>query len=316
MLNESRMTHAVVGGCVRHRPKTKRSGQALIEFAFLLALLVIIIGATLSFGLFFFQANTLQQAVDVAAQEISRMPFSPTAQLGLGNLDAADTTVMYDASFQSQIYDEQYLVIHQGEWDASTPFNGDFQAYVDTLPLLNRLLATVMVRDDSLAIGAIRYPGAVVTNSITSEETVLVPLIGYNTDGSETLIQWVAPVEEIRPGGGQGPFSLAATNTAASFVPGMVALRINYPAQSTTLVNRTGSRGQVIVEADDASLGDGDTGSNYSLVVAAESGAADTTIHSGRYGLGRQAALFVASGIRPYRTVMSVQAIYRREVFQ
>jgi hypothetical protein len=51
-------------------------------------------------------------------------------------------------------------------------------------------------------------------------------------------------------------------------------------------------------------------------VVAAESGAADTTIHSGRYGLGRQAALFVASGIRPYRTVMSVQAIYRREVFQ
>ena len=123
MLNERRMTHAVVGGCVRHRPKTKRSGQALIEFAFLLALLVIIIGATLSFGLFFFQATTLQQAVDVAAQEISRMPFSPTAQLGLGNLDAADTTVMYDASFQSQIYDEQYLVIHQGEWDASTPFN-------------------------------------------------------------------------------------------------------------------------------------------------------------------------------------------------
>ena len=94
MLNESRMTHAVVGGCGRHRPKTKRSGQALIEFAFLLALLVIIIGATLSFGMFFFQANTLQQAVDVAAQEISRMPFSPTAQLGLGNLDAADTTCL------------------------------------------------------------------------------------------------------------------------------------------------------------------------------------------------------------------------------
>ena len=96
----------------------------------------------------------------------------------------------------------------------------------------------------------------------------------------------------------------------------MVALRINYPAQSTTLVNRTGSRGQEIIEADDSSLSDGDTGSNYSLAVSAESGAADTTIHSGRYGLGRQAALLIGTGVRPYRKVMSVQAIYRREVFQ
>ena len=316
MLNKTRMKPPAVDGHFRTSQKPKRSGQALIEFAFLLALLIIIFGATLSFGLFFFQANTLQQAVDVAAQEIARMPFSPTAQLGLGDLEAPNTTVMYDTSFKSQVYDEQYLVIHQGEWDNSTSFNGDFQAYVDTLPLLNRLLATVMVRDDSLATGAIRYPGAVVTNSLTGEETVLVPLIDYNVDGSETLIQWVAPVEEIRPGGGQGPFSLTATNAAASFIPGMVALRINYPAQSTTLVNRTGSRGQVIVEADDSSLTDGDTGSNYSLSVAAESGVTNTTIHSGRYGLGRQAALFVESGIRPYRTVMSVQAIYRREVFQ
>ena len=293
-----------------------RFGSALVEFAFLLPLLTVIIGATLSFGMFFYQANSLQQAVDVAAQEISRMPFAPTAQLGLGDLDAANTTVMYDATFQTQIYNEQYLVIHDSEWDTSTSFNGDFQAYVDTLPLLNRMLATVMVRDNSYGSGVTRYPGAVVTNSITSEESVLIPIIGYNAAGTETLVEWVAPVEEIRPGGGQGPFSVTATNSAASFVPGMVALRINYPAQSTTLVNRTGSRGQVIIEADDSSLTDGDTGSNYSLAVAAESGTADTTIHSGRYGLGRQAALFVETGIRPYRKVMSVQAIYRREVFQ
>lgn len=293
-----------------------RFGSALVEFAFLLPLLTVIIGATLSFGMFFYQANSLQQAVDVAAQEISRMPFAPTAQLGLGDLDAANTTVMYDATFQTQIYNEQYLVIHDSEWDTSTSFNGDFQAYVDTLPLLNRMLATVMVRDNSYGSGVTRYPGAVVTNSITSEESVLIPIIGYNAAGTETLVEWVAPVEEIRPGGGDGPFSVTATNSAASFVPGMVALRINYPAQSTTLVNRTGSRGQVIIEADDSSLTDGDTGSNYSLAVAAESGTADTTIHSGRYGLGRQAALFVETGIRPYRKVMSVQAIYRREVFQ
>ena len=299
-----------------NRPE-RRSGQALVEFAFLLPLLVIIIGATLSFGLFFFQANTLQQAVDVAAQEISRMPFPPTAELGLGNLDAPSTAVMFDSNFQSQIYDEQFLVIHDAEWGPGTAFNGDFQAYLDTLPLLNRLLSTVMVRDTSFAAGVTRFPGAIVTNSITGEETVLVPLVVYDqTDATETIVQWVAPVEEIRPGGGQGPFSLTATNNAASFVPGMVALRINYPASSATLVNRTGERGENITRADDSSISNENTGSNYSLAVSAESGPADTTIHSGRYGLGRQAVLFEANGIRPYRTVMSVQAIYRREVFQ
>ena len=145
----------------------------------------------------------------------------------------------------------------------------------------------------------------------------MVPIVGYDqTTAAEQLVEWVAPVEEIRPGGGEGPFSLMATNSAASFVPGMVALRINYPAQSSSLVNRTGAEGENITRADDSLLTDGDTGSNYSLVVDAETGPADTTIHSGRYGLGRQAALFEANGIRPYRRVMSVQAIYRREVFQ
>ena len=299
---------------IRHR--TRRRGQALLEFAFLLPVLVIIVGATITFGLFFFQLNTLQQAVDVTAQEISRMPFAATAELGLGDLDAATSTVMYDADFLAQIYDEQYLVVHESEWDGGTAFNGDFQAYVDTWPLLNRLLANVMVRDDSLATGAIRYPGAVVTNSNTSEETVLIPIISYAVDGSETLAEWVAPVTEIRPGGGDGPFALDATNTAASFVPGMVALRINYPAQSTTLINRVGANGEVIVEADDTSIADGTTGSNYTLSVANKTGTAGTTIHSGRYGLGRQAAVWKAAGVRPYRKVLSVQAIYRREVFE
>lgn len=283
--------------------------------AFLIPLLVIIIGATISFGLFFYQANVLQQAVDVGAQEISRMPFSPTAELGLGDLNADTTTVMYDPDFQLQIYDERYLVIPDSDWDSTYD---RFYDYVDTLPLLNRLLAQVMVRDESYADGVWRYPGAIVTNELTGEDTVLIPLVEYDSaTGTELIDEWVAPVEEIRPGDGQGPFSVTAANDdAASFVPGMVALRINYPAQSTTLVNRVGKSGEIIVDADDASLADGDTGSNYSLVVPEETGPADTTIHSGRYGLGRQAALLREAGVRPYRKVMSVQAIYRREVFE
>jgi hypothetical protein len=284
--------------------------------AFLIPLLVIIIGATISFGLFFYQANTLQQAVDVAAMEISRFPFSATAKMGLGDLNAdhSETLLMDDTAFKQQIYDEAHLIISEGDWNAT---------HIDSLPLLNRLLTQVMVRDDSGDEPVYRYPGAIVNNH-NGTRTVLIPIIGYANDGTESILEWVAPVEEIRPGNGEGPFSIAATNSATSFMPGMVALRINYPAQSTTLMNRVGKEGQVIVNANDADIADGDTGSNYSLVVPAEIGIADTTIHSGRFGLGRQAAgvvnrqtyLLRSAGVRPYRKVLSVQAIYRREVFQ
>ena len=45
-------------------------------------------------------------------------------------------------------------------------------------------------------------------------------------------------------------------------------------------------------------------------------------IHGGRYGLGRQFALpydrdgIRQFGVRPYRRVLSFQAIYRREVYE
>ena len=306
--------------CVRNSSRSKqygnryqanyRCGQALLEMAFLIPMLVLIIGATISFGLFFFQANVLQQAVDVGAQEISRFPFKPNGVLGLGDLDVDPNdpdVLMNFGSFQSQIFNEKYLVIHDSEW-LSFP---SFTAFADQLPLLNRLLVPVMIRDLSYSGGVTRFPGAVVRNA-AGEETVLIPIINYDTvTGKESLIQWVAPVEEIRSSSGVGPYNL---NASTPF-PGMVALRINFPAQSTTLVNRTGDKGQIIIDADDASISNGNTGSKYSLVVSAESGPADTSIYSGRFGLGRQAALLRSAGVRPYRKVLSVQAIYRREVF-
>ena len=282
--------------------------------AILIPMLVLIIGATISFGLFFFQANVLQQAVDVGAQEISRFPFKPNGVLGLGDLDVDpnDPDVLMNddvlpRSFKKQIFDEKHLVIHDSEWASSS-----FREFADqNLPLLNRLLVPVMIRDPSFAGGVTRFPGAVVTNA-AGEETVLIPLIGYDPNtGAESLIKWVAPVEEIRPSSGVGPYKLDVDTPFSA----MVALRINFPAQSTTLVNRTGNMGQIIIEADDASISAGNTGSNYSLVVNNETGPADTSIYSGRFGLGRQAALLRSAGVRPYRKVLSVQAIYRREVF-
>ncbi len=300
---QNRLLAPCRSGCRAHQ----RQGQALLEMSFLIPLLVIIIGATISFGLFFFQANVMQQAVDVAAMEIARFPFKPDATLGLGdlNVDPSDTTnvLMNDPVFKQQIYDEELLVL-----DPSTNVND--------LPLLNRLLVPLMVLDTVDGDLVRRYPGAIVSNG-NGNRTVLIPIISYdNSTGAESLMQWVAPVEEIQSGAGNRPYSLSATDPATSFTAGMVALRINFPAQSTTLINRTGAEGEIIIDADDGSLSDGDTGSNYSLVIPDESGPADTTIHSGRYGLGRQAALLRTAGVRPYRKVLSTQAIYRREVFQ
>ena len=296
--------------------RRSRHGQALLEMAFLIPLIVILIGGTISFGLFFFQANVTQQAVDVGAQEISRFPFPPEGTLGLGdlNIDTSDPTILAnDPQFKEQIYDEQFLFIRDDEWVNTFP---SFNAFVAELPLLNRLLVSVMIRDSSFPEGVTRYPGAVVTNS-AGEETVLIPIVAYDfATGAESLVEWVAPVEEILTSSGNGPYSLDATDPSTSFMPGMVAIRINYPAQSATLANRTGVSAEVITDADDASISDGDTGSNYSLAVGAESGVADTTIHSGRFGLGRQAAFLREAGVRPFRRVLSVQSIYRREVFQ
>jgi Flp pilus assembly protein TadG len=356
--------------CTRNAHRTKRlsdwhqaanrNGQALIEMAFLIPLLVIIIGATISFGLFFYQANTLQQAVDVAAMEISRMPFPATAELGLGDLDAAGTTVMFDANFLAQIYDQKYLVVHDNEWDNATSYNGVFRDYVDTWPLLNRLLVTAMVRDSSYPADGdpsdfpqptvTRYPGTVVTYTDPAtgldEETVLIPLIDYDSDtGAETIISFIAPVEEIRIDHDDdkgattdrvGPFSVVKPadfddpNVEARFSTGMVALRINYPAQSTTLINRTGERdeggamgtvvGVNVVQANAENLNNFPSNTNYTLANNSD----DYGPHAGAFGLGRgaislrdsQGNLIYTNGVRPYRKVLSVQAIYRREVFQ
>ena len=328
----------------------KRNGQALLEFAILIPLLIILIGATVSIGLFFYQANVLQQAVDVAAQEISRTAFPVNHQLGLGRIQNcdADDLVSLDSDFKAQIYDEQYLVIHDSEWAEGTTFNGDFQEFVDSLPLLNRLLVQVMVRDNEMT----RYPGTIVQNG-AGEETVLIPIVEYRASAAgnsnpdsvpstistagETICEWVAPVEEImvdHDGDSNtpnvGPYALNSDQSAtlSSFQAGMVALRINYPAQSTTLINRTTQSngggessqvgGNVIVIANDTQLKSGATTGCYSIVspsarVSQASGQPGSNPQAGLYGLGEIEAL--TRVVRPYRKVISVQAIYRREVF-
>jgi hypothetical protein len=303
----------------RVRPTCRRRrGQALLEFAFVTVIVIFLIGGALALGHFFYSAQALQQAVDVAAQEIARMPLGdPTRPLGLGDLDPPEQAVMFDAAFQQQIYDERHLIIRPADLGGLS-----FAEYVNGLPLLNRLLAGVMIFDPAFDGGVYRYPGAIVRNTVTGVETVLIPLVRYDADGAGEVYEWLAPVEEMRveiDGVPTGPFSLLPPPDApAEFTPGMVALRINYPAQAAGLIGRNPQGGAPIVA--DEPLETEPLPTRYELVVDANDPSQDfdgsSRIHAGPYGLGKQAALWRAQGVRPYRKVLSVQAVYRREVFE
>lgn len=330
----------------------RRAGQAMLELALLIPIIIVIIGGTISLGLFFFQANVLQQAVDVGAQEIARMPFPPNQELGLGRFDSCSGTdyVCDTDRFKQQIYDEKYLVIPDSQWGPGTSYNGDFQSFcANELPLLNRLMVSAMVRDNRL--GVTRYPGAIVNITGAADPdfpfTVLIPIVQYGavstqTDGtkfptsvrsaSETVVSWVKPVEEILGDHDEdsntpteGPYKLSydsPPSTTGNFQPGMVALRINYPAQSTSLLNRVDG-GIVVVTGSVSDASAQNISQCYSLVDTTQDdplglgGTGDqdgSNPNGGQFGLGELEVL--TRTVRPYRTVMSFQAIYRREVFE
>ena len=103
-------------------------------------------------------------------------------------------------------------------------------------------------------------------------------------------------------------------------------MRINYPYQSgalvavqykdaggTPLTAQDALTQDVVnwpIQADDSSVTNAALPAGYGLVVAEGDGVGP---NAGAYGLGRQFAFTMS--VRPYRTLISAQAIYRREVF-
>ena len=292
------------------RSKRFRRGSALVEFALVALPLYLLVAAVLTFGFLFWSGSAIQQAAEVGAQEIARMPLPPEVDL---------KTVMDRSDFKEHIYDEAKLVIPEGDVEASGLRFADYAA--ENLPLINRLLSSVYIFDDNYGGGVYRYPGAIVQRN--GYDTILIPVV--KSDGG---IQWVAPVEEMRVQG-VGPFSVsaAAPPGATSFAPGTVALRINYPYQSASMSSFGESsgtpphRGNIgnPISADDTHFSD-EAPEGYTLQVGANAYVDDVqNIHGGRYGMGRQIALPFEHvgdyGVRPFRKVISAQAIFRREAF-
>lgn len=328
-----------IGSAFGMRSRYARSGQSLVEFALVAMVMYLMLAAILTFGHALYVAQGLQQAADLGAREISRTPLRATMTFE----DALD-----EDDVRETIFDDAWLVIDLEAFYQANPDGNFFSDLVPSMPLLNQQLATLMIvdRPDLNGDGTpdewlLRYPGALLTRdtpliapagvnydtAIATSYTVGIPVVSARAaDGVET-IRWVPVVEEIENGTNPDPFSIESDQR------GIVALRINYPFQSASMssfrhdITAIDYPFEATIGRPNAADDGGVTELNStdrpgSLIDAPLEGPelyAGT--YGGQFGLGAQGALGsqdLTGGrpVRPYRRVISAQAIYRREVFE
>ena len=312
------------------RPGRARRGQSLVEFSLVALVVYILFAGIIEFGRLYFGAQTIQSAADFAARELSRAPLPATATL-------AEALTWQDATgnspVQSQIYTEDYLAIDLTNWMNSSS-GLSLVDYVDSLsppvPPVNKLLLPLMFVDSatvqSLDVSKplLRYPGALITSSTApSGFTVKVPLVvTRSATGSETIV-WHSVVEGIPFGTQQDVFSVTS-GTSGAPAGGLAAVRINYPFQAATMVSYPQNLANPLEpnvlnpnQANDAAVQASDPNNvldGQSLVAPnLPVGSSYSGTYGGAYGLGTYGA--VGQVVRPFRKVISCQAIYRREVF-
>lgn len=331
----------------RRAPGVQRDqrGAALVEFTLISLVLYLLLAGTVEFGRLMFAANALQDVARLAARELSVAPVGAnvTFDYALSCDSTADpATCLVD--LRRRIFDPACLVV-----DLSDPAVApDPDGYFAALPVVNRALRTLLIAEPSRP-GLLRYPGALLGDNTgaacsavgpngqaaATGFTVGIPLVDSRngTGGAET-ITWVPVVQEIRAARdadcpSRGPFSLvylAAQDACgpldADPVPdrGLAAVRINYPYQAAML---SGFRSSVPTAtdplppnvtspllADDSAVQQSNAAPGSPLDDATAVGP-----YAGQFGLGRQYAL-AGKTVRPFRKVISAQAVFRREVFQ
>ncbi len=310
-------------------PPAARRGQVLVEFAFIALILYLLLAAIIEFGRALYAAQALQQAADAGARELSRVPLPPSGTL------TGPNGVLSTNALAQQVYNENYLVVNLSKLQGQT-----VQQYFASAPLLNQMLMPLMIYDP-VPIGNnpsptyFRYPGQLVSSTTTNASgvttlndgmTVVIPLVTYQAGGGglsgpshDTVLLTIPVVEEITsdpnyydstnstgvnasyyknpPNADYSPFNLMATfggSSSPPIQPGVIALRINYPFQAATLTAYQTVNGA------------------QTPIVTTESG--DIGPYAGADGLGRLKAL--TTTVRPFRRVLSAQAIFRRELFQ
>lgn len=303
-----------------------RRGSVLVEFALVALVMTLLLSATIDLGRLVLSAQVIQDAARAGARELSVTPLPALITFE----DAFTCAAPYDAApcldtmtgrpvARERVFDPDSLAIDITADITANTF--DLNATCAALPAINRVLCPLMVVDSSSVPGTwlLRYPGALVTSaSAPSGLTVQIPRVTDRdpVSGVET-IEWLHVVEEIGAPGAPSGFSLVPATPLSS---GMVALRINYPFQAATMSSfRPNPAGPFEANGQNVNLAD-----EVAVVAPAPLDGAtllgdpapdDAGTYAGPYGLGRQFA-FAGKVVRPFRRLISSQAVFRREVFQ
>jgi hypothetical protein len=298
----------------------------VLEFALIFLVIYLLIVAIIEFGRLFTGTQTLQSAADQAARELSRVPLPSTATFA----DALANQQVIDG-----VYDPNYLAINVSGWQPGQSLFDFFAAEGINLPSVNQALLPMMTSDKVGGVSLLRYPGALITSSSATGKpgysgyTVAVPLVVSSSGVGPETIEWHAVLEEITDSTGNGAFSV--TSTPPSGMPGgVVAIRLNYPFQAATMAGYQAApldaNGETLpnafspmiaddggVTATNTSPGDGTPTAPDPPPSDAQSGQSYAGPYGGTYGLGEMG--LYKKTVRPFRRVISAQAVVRREVF-
>jgi hypothetical protein len=280
---------------------SRRSGSALVEFAFIALVLYFLLAFIIEFGRIFYSAQAVQSAADVAARELAKVPLNPTAKF----VDALEDPVVLE-----RIYNPTFLVVDL----ALIPDGAITQYFTDNAPILNQMLLPLMIVDyqemtDGSTRRLLRYPGRIVPYTGAADShlanpdqlTVNIQMVAIDANGNEVIdpIPLQVVEEIVSSNQSEGPFSLSTG------VPieqrGMVALRINYPYQAATLASYPAAT----TFPPDPNIGN--------EVIAPEDSDGRFGPNAGSDGLGRLAVM--GKQVRPFRKVLTAQAFARRELF-
>jgi hypothetical protein len=269
----------------------RRRGQAQVEFAILAYVLYLLLAVTIDMGRALYSGQFIQQAADVLARELTRTPLPAEYTL----YQALD-----DPDVKLRIFDEGYLEVDLEK----IPPQFTWTDWFADKPVVNQLLLPLMIVETRGDRRFLVYPGA--RRRPENNGRWSVPVLS-RAGGAETILEWVPVVEEILPPPPEpqipSPFQLS------SVWRGRAMVRLNYPFQAATLTAYTY---RTAGGAVDNPLGQ-DNVQNIPVQVPGPQGGPYGP-YAGADGLGRQAAL--GQTVRPFRRLLTAQAIYQREVFR
>lgn len=318
-------------------------GAALVEFALVSVVLYLLLAGAIDFGRLMFDADAVQDVARLAARELAVAPLraNATFDYALSCDPLSDANCLVD--LKARVFDPACLVVDLNDPAVALDIDGFFAA----MPVVNRAMRQLMITEPSRP-GLMRYAGALVSDgsgaacsavgpsgqAAPTGLTVAIPLVNSRDASGVETITWVPVLQEMRATLDadcplRGPFSFVYVANADDCGPlgtdpvpqrGLVAVRVNYPFQAAAL---TGFRASPPTDVDPLPR------NMANFIVADDAGVQQTNSppgdpvedpgavgpYAGTFGLGRQLAL-AGRTVRPFRKVVSAQAIYRREVVE